>query len=119
MPTWVEGGHEWYAYLSEHFGHGRAVNWKGLSGRGGVVSISRIEDEFAFLGLMSYLAKQVAAMNAHAALCPFEGNVGDQWKRWVEPALAQQREVRETSNALVTAARAAMTGDSDGNARAG
>ena len=115
----LERGHEWYAYLSEHFGHGRDVNWKGLSSRGGVVSNNRVEDEFAFLGAMSYLATQVAAMNAHAALCPFAGDAGDQWERWVEPALAQQRHVRESSNALVAAARAAVTGDSDGNARTG
>ena len=115
----LEGGQKWYAYLSERFGHGRGVDWKGLSLRGGVVSNNRVEDEFAFLGVMSYLARQVAAMNAHAALCPFAGDAGDQWERWVEPALAQLRHVRESSNALVAAARAAVTGDSDGNARAG
>ncbi len=115
----LEGGHEWYAYLSKHFGHGRGVDWKGLSSRGGVVSIDRVEDEFAFLGLMSYLAQQVAAMNAHAALCPFAGDAGDRWERWVEPALAQQRDVRESSNAMVAAARAVVMGGSDGNAPAG
>ena len=115
----LEGGQKWYAYLSERFGHGRGVDWKGLSLRGGVVSNNRVEDEFAFLGLMSYLARQVAAMNAHAALCPFAGDAGDQWERWVEPALAQRRHVRESSDALVAAAKAAVTGDSDGNARAG
>ena len=84
-----------------------------------MVSNNRVEDEFAFLGAMSYLARQVAAMNAHAALCPFAGDADDQWERWVEPALAQQRHVRESSNALVAAARAAVTGASDGNVRAG
>ena len=48
-------GREWYDYLSEHFNHGRVADWRGLSWRGGVISIATVEDEFAFLGLMSYL----------------------------------------------------------------
>ena len=39
-----------------------------LSWRGGVMSIDKVEDEFAFLGLMSYLVDQVALMNVAAAL---------------------------------------------------
>ena len=48
-------GNEWYDYLSNHFTHGGSADWKGLSWRGGVMSIDKVEDEFAFLGLMSYL----------------------------------------------------------------
>lgn len=81
-------GHEWYGYLSKHFNHGRAVNWRRLSWQGGVISIDRVEDEFAFMGLMSYLVEQVAHMNAAVALCPGARDVGDQWGEWVEPALA-------------------------------
>ena len=110
-------GHEWYRYLSEHFSHGRAVDWRGLSGRGGVMSIDKVEDEFAFMGLMSYLVEQVAHMNAAAALCPVEGDAGDQWERWVEPKLAQLSDVRESSKALIGAAQAAATRGMDGSAR--
>ena len=94
--------HEWYRYLSEHFSHGRVADWRGLSCRGGVISIERVEDEFAFLGLVDHLVNQVALMNAYAALCPVAGDAG----RWLEPALAQQRDVRESSKALRNAANA-------------
>ena len=113
----LEQGREWYAYLSEYFSHGRGVDWKGLSWRGGVVSMDQVEDQLAFLGLTSYLVHQVAAMNAAAALCPVAGESGDQWERWVEPALAEVRYVRESSKALLAAARAAVTGELDASAR--
>ena len=112
-----QGGQTWYHYLSEHFNHGKVADWRGLSGHGGVVSINRVEDEFAFMGLMSYLVEQVAQMNAAAALCPVKGDAGDQWERWVEPALAQLSDVRESSKALMDAARAAATRGTDGSAQ--
>ena len=110
-------GREWYGYLSDHFTHGNLADWRGLSWRGGVISISRAEDEFAFLGLMSYLVDQVALMNAAAALCPVTGEAGNQWDRWIEPTLAQLSDVRESSKALMDAARAALSGEPDGSAR--
>ena len=110
-------GREWYSYLSEHFSHGRVTDWRGLSWRGGVVSIDTVADEFAFLGLMSYLVNQVALMNASAALCPVTGDADDQWDRWIEPTLAQLRDVRESSKKLVDAAKVAGTGGLGGNAR--
>ena len=110
-------GHEWYKYLSNHFTHGNLADWKGLSWRGGVISIDRVEDEFAFLGLMSYLVDQVALMNAAAALCPVTGEAGDQWDRWIEPTLVQLRDVRESSKTLTNVARAALRGEPDGSAR--
>ncbi len=110
-------GREWYNYLREHFGHGRAADWRGLSWRGGVISMDRVQDEFAFLGLMNYLVTQVALMNAAAALCPVEGDANHRWKDWVEPTLAQLTHVRESSKALVDAARVVLTGGLDGGAR--
>ena len=112
----LEKGREWYGYLSEHFGHGRA-DWRGLSYRGGVISIDRVEDEFAFLGLMDYLVNQVAVMNAYAALCPVAGDAGDQWNRWVEPTLVQRRDVRQSSKALRDSAVGGATGGVDGSTR--
>ena len=111
----LAGGRESYNYLSDHFSHGTAADWKGLSGRGGVVSIGRVEDDGAFLSLMSYLLEQVARMNAAAALCPVAGEAGDQWDQWVEPVLAQLREVRAASKRLVDTARRAVTGEPDGS----
>ena len=113
----LEEGQKWYRYLSEHFTHGKVADWRGLSWRGGVVTISRVEDEFAFLGLMGYLANQVAVMNAHAALCPVTGDADDRWERWVEPMLAQLRDVQQSSKALREAALGGVEGGVDGSAR--
>ena len=113
----LKKGREWYRYLSDHFSHGKVPDWRGLSWRGGVISIDRVEDEFAFLGLMYFLVNQVALMNASAALCPVAGDTDDQWDRWVEPALAQLRDVRQSSKALRDAAIGGATGGVDGNAR--
>ena len=114
--TILPKGHAWHNYMSNHFTHGNLADWKGMSWRGGVISIDRVEDQFAFLGLMSYLADQVALMNAAAALCPVSGDADDLWDRWVEPTLAQLREVRQSSKSLADAARVAMTGEPDGSA---
>ena len=117
--TALAEGHKWYTYLSEHFSHGKAADWRGISWRGGVISIDKVEDEFAFLILMSYLVEQVAQMNAAVALCPVAGDAGDQWDQWVEPALAQLRDIRESSKTLVTPARVAVTGELDGGTGTG
>ena len=116
----LEEGQKWYRYLSEHFTHGKVADWRGLSWRGGVMTIGRVEDEFAFLELMGYLANQVAVMNAHAALCPVAGDAGDaddRWERWVEPMLAQLRDVQQSSKALREAAFGGAEGEVDGRAR--
>ena len=113
----LEKGREWYRYLSNHFTHGKASDWRGLSSRGGVISIDTVEDEFAFLGLMDYLVNQVAVMNASAALCPVARDADDQWNRWVEPGLAQLRDVGQSSKALRRAALGGATGGVDGSTR--
>lgn len=92
----LEGGKAWYAYLSDSFCHGRA-DWRGLSWQGGVSSMDTIQDHYTFAGLMDYLVNQVAAMNAHAALCPIAGEIE---KGRVESALARLREVRAETMAL-------------------
>ena len=113
----LANGREWCTYLSEHFNHGRVVDWRGLSGLGGVISINRVEDEFAFLNLMAYLVNQVARMNAAAALCPVAGDANRQWIEWVEPTLAQIRDIGESSKALVDATKIGATRGLDGNTR--
>ena len=113
----LKGGRQWYRYLSERFSHGKTADWRGLSWRGGVMTIDRVEDEFAFLSLFDYLVKQVALMNAHAALCPVAGDEDDQWSRWVKPALAELRDVRESSRALREAGMSAQQERLDGSAR--
>ena len=112
----LQGGRQWYRYLSEHFSHGKAADWKGLSWRGGVMTIVSVESEFAFLGMMSYLVEQVAVMNAAAALCPAAADEDDRWNRWVEPTLVQLRHVRQSSKALVGAAKVGATGGRGDNA---
>lgn len=111
----LANGRDWYNYLSDHFTHAKLADWKGPSWRGGVNSIRRIEDDYAFLGSMSYLVEQVARMNAAAALCPVAGDEGNQWERWVEPMLAQLRESREALKTLVDAAKVAVTGEPGGS----
>lgn len=83
------------------------------------MSNSRVEDEFAFLGSMDYLVKQVAVMNAYAALCPVAGDADDLWDRWAEPTLARLRDVREASKAFRAAATGRATGGVDGSAGTG
>ena len=92
----LKDGRAWYRHLSNHFSHGNVTEWAGLSWRGGVMTIDRVEDEFAFSGLLDYLVQQVAVMNAHAALCPVAGDGG-------RPVEAVDR-----TNAGATARRAAV-----------
>ena len=92
----LEGGKDWYGYLSERFCHGRA-DWRGHSWQGGVSTMNTVQDEFTFAGLMDYLVNQVAVMNAHAALCPVTGEPAQER---VESALAELSEVRAATKAL-------------------
>ena len=110
-------GPEWYNYLSEHFSHATAADWRGLSLRGGVVTMNSVQDEFAFVALMDYLVNQVAVMNAAAALCPVDADAPHHWRDWVEPALAQLSHVRESSKALVDAATVTVAGEPSGSVR--
>ena len=113
----LKDGQAWYRHLSSHFSHGNVTEWAGLSWRGGVMTIDRVEDEFAFSGLLDYLVQQVAVMNAYAALCPVAGDEDDPWKRWIEPTLALLRDVRQSSKPLRSAAIAGGKGIRDGGAR--
>ena len=105
----LEGGKDWYGYLSEYFCHGKG-EWRGHSWQGGVSSVNTVQDEYTFAGLMDYLVNQVAVMNAYAALCPVAGEEGD---GWVESALALLREVRTVTKEFRDCARLAV-GNSDG-----
>ena len=117
--TTLPGGREWYHHLSEHFSHATAADSRGVSSLGGVMSMDMVHDRFAFLGFMDCVVDRVARINAAAALCPVAGEAGDQWDRWVAPALAQQLDNRESSRKLVDAAIAALTRGRDGSARTG
>ena len=55
---------------------------------------------------MDYLVRQVAVMNAHAALCPVAGD--NYWGR-VEATLDELNEARETSVALRNAVVGALS----------
>ena len=109
----LEGGKDWYGYLSNHFCHGKA-DWKGRSWQGGVRSINTVDDEFTFAGLMDYLVNQVAVMNAHAALCPVAGEVAE---GRVDSALAQLHEVRLATKAFRDGARLALRNPDEEEAR--
>ncbi len=92
----LEGGKDWYDYLSEYFCHGNG-NLRGSSWQGGVVSTSTARDEFACAGMMDYLVNQMAVMNAYATLCPLAGKVVDER---AEAGLGQLEEVRTACKAL-------------------
>ena len=86
----LNGGKDWYDYLSEYFCHGNG-NLRGDSWQGGVVSTNTRRDEFACAGIMDYLVNQVAVMNAYAMLCPMAGEaVGER----AEAGLEQLTSVR-------------------------
>ena len=92
----LKGGRNWYKYLSKYFVHKNVNDWRGLSVRGGVVTMDRVEDEFAFASFMDYLMSQVALMNAYAALCPVDADTD----LWMERTMAQIHEARELSKAI-------------------
>ena len=73
----LEGGKNWYRYLSEYFSHGRA-QWRGHSWQGAVNSMNTVLDEFSFAGMIDYLVNQLAVMNAYASLCPCRGRCSTQ-----------------------------------------
>ena len=91
----LEGGRDWYGYLSAYFCHGEA-DWRGHSWQGGVSSMNTVH-EFTLAGMMDYLVNQVATMTAYAALCPL---AGDEAPGLRDAALAQMQEVRAASKAL-------------------
>ena len=105
----LTAGESWYTYLSDHFVHGESANLKGYSWQGGVTSNNQIQDEFAFLSILSYLVEQVALMNTNAILCPAPRDTDDQWSQWVEPMLSHLRDVRGRSKALMKKANKIVT----------
>ena len=92
----LEGGKDWYRYLSKYFCHGRA-NWRGHSWQGGVSSVNTALDVFTYAGLMDYMVRQVAVMNVYAALCPVAGEMAH---GRIKANLAHLREVSATTKAL-------------------
>ena len=92
----LEGGKDWYDYLSEYFCHGNG-NLSGDSWQGGVISTNAVRDEFACAGIMDYLVNQVIVMNAYAMLCPMSGEaVGER----AEAGLGELKAVRAKCKAL-------------------
>ena len=92
----LKGGRNWYNYLSKYFVHGNVDDWKGLSARGGVITMDTVQDEFAFAGFMDYLMSQVALMNAYAALFPVDGDTD----LWMERTMAQLHDARNLSQEI-------------------
>ena len=103
------GGPAWYGYLSECFTHATKAHWPGLSLHGGVMSISRVEDELAFFVMLDYLVGQMAVMNAYAELCPVTGK---QMKP-IETTLAELGELRDSARTIQEAAHVGPREESD------
>ena len=100
----LEGGNDWYGYLSDRFCHGKA-DWRGYSWHGGVISIDTVQDHYTFAGLVDYLVNQAAVMNAYASLCPMEGEIEH---GRVESALVQLQNMRAMTKALRDSAAGAF-----------
>ena len=66
----LEGGSDWYSYLSDHFQHRNVDALQGPSYLGGVKSNSTALDQLAFAEFLGYLAHQILVMTSHAALTP-------------------------------------------------
>ncbi len=113
--TTLVNGREWYNHLSENFCHARILDRRGLLWDGEIGLNEKCQDQFTFLIFMNYLLEQVAYMNSAAALCPVEGEAGDQSVQWVQPALERLQSMRESSKTLMDAARNILIGESDGD----
>ena len=66
----LEGGANWYSYLSDHFQHRNVDALHGTSYSGGVMSNNTVVDQLAFAEFLGYLAHQILVMISHAALSP-------------------------------------------------
>ena len=86
----LNGGENWYRYLSMHFCHGDPAGER-ATWRGGVVSANTGRDQFVCAGMMDYLANQMAVMIAYAAMSPVDGRVDE---TLVNNALAQLEAIR-------------------------
>ncbi len=62
----LKGGRQWYRYLSERFSHGKTADWRGLSWRGGVMTIDRVEAE-CVPGLVRLLGGTSRMLMRHCA----------------------------------------------------
>lgn len=87
----LEGGSDWYDYLSEHFHHSKRDALRGPSHLGGVRFNSTAIDQLAFAEFLGYLAHQILVMIAHAALSPTTNPETDPFLAKVFALLADRR----------------------------
>ena len=93
----LQGGADWWRYLSRCFCHATPGTLRGELWQGGVRSINTQRDALTFGGLLDYLVEQVAVMNAHAVLCP--NDAGAPFGQ-VDDALERLRQMRAAAAEL-------------------
>ena len=99
----LEGGSDWYSYLSDHFQHRNVEALQGPSYSGGVESNSTAVDQLAFAEFLGYLAHQILVMTSHAALTPTTNLETDPFLKKVFALIADRRAAAEGyRNAMAT-----------------
>ena len=87
----LEGGSDWYDYLTDHFHRSNRDALRGPSHMGGVRSNGTAVDQLAFARFLGYLAHQMLVMIAHAALSPTTNPETDPFLAKVFALLADRR----------------------------
>ncbi len=97
----LEGGPDWYSFLSNHFHHRNVDALRGPSYLGGVTSNNTAVDQLAFAEFLGYLTHQILVMISHAALSPTTNLETDPFLAKVFALIADRRSTTEAHrNAL-------------------
>ena len=90
----LEGGSDWYGYLSAYFCHGNA-DWLGWPWGGSVGPRIDFLYEYTLASLMDYLVNQVAIMTGYATLCHMDLEELNAVSTWVHEIRAESKTLRD------------------------
>ena len=103
----LEGGPDWYSFLSDRFHHRNVDALEGPSCLGGVMSNNTTVDQLAFAESLGYFAHQILVMVSHAALSPTTNLETDPFLAKVFALIADRRAATEAfRNAMPSVAPA-------------
>lgn len=92
----LEGGSDWYGYLSAYFCHGNA-DWLGWPWGGSVGPRIDFLHEYTLASLMDYLVNQVAIMTGYASLCHMDLEELNAVSTWVHEIRAESKTLRDSA----------------------
>ncbi|MCY3486994.1 MAG: hypothetical protein OXH34_01010 [Bacteroidetes bacterium] len=92
----LEGGSDWYGYLSACFSHGKA-DWCGWPWDGGVGPRIDFLHEYTLASLMDYLVNQVAIMAGYATLCHMDLEELNAVSTWLHGIRATSKTLRDSA----------------------